>query len=362
MNHTNRVDDCLIDMVYAAVLGEATWADFLAELSKALPGGRTTLFYHDASERKGAWELSYGFDETTLSDYANYYCRINPWMAKAAIRQIGLGVVAEQMLPAADFRKTEFYSDFYRRMGVHSAVGVTIVRERGRSFLLSTLTSRADPDENRIAADRLTILAPHLRRAFKHFSRDHTSKQISEIGAPLLDAIDIGMIVVGEYAVVKFTSGSVQSLIEQGSCVRLTRLGRAKICCPETDRLLQAMLNRTYDGSGVASAIVGSVKLTLIRVNKDRFSAYFEGPTVLLLLEPIASGRRRPTNIKHLALTYGLTAAETRALASLADGKRASEIAETAMLSRETIRTQIKSLYAKMGVASQLDLLRIVGS
>ena len=55
-----------------------------------------------------------------------------------------------------------------------------------------------------------------------------------------------------------------------------------------------------------------------------------------------------------------LTAAETRALRGLFSGKSVDVIAADAGLSRETIRSQVKSLYAKANVRSHVELLRLV--
>lgn len=159
----------LVDLIYAALLGERTWEDFLKALSEQLPDGVATLFYHDSEKSRGSWDLVYGADASALRD-GGYYASINPWMKRAATRQVGVGVISDQMLPVNELKRTEFYTDFvYGRFRTRAAVGLTIVREEGKSFLLSVLTSREDPDENARAAELLTQLAPHLRRAFHYF-------------------------------------------------------------------------------------------------------------------------------------------------------------------------------------------------
>jgi DNA-binding CsgD family transcriptional regulator len=64
-------------------------------------------------------------------------------------------------------------------------------------------------------------------------------------------------------------------------------------------------------------------------------------------------------NGEYFSKAYGLTAAETRALTGILAGKSVDEIADAAALSRETIRSQMKSLYAKTGTKGQLELLRL---
>ena len=351
----------LIDLIYAALLGERSWDDFLEALSATLPGGVATLFYFDSSRTRGSWDLCYGLDSSAARD-APYFANINPWMPKAAVRQVGVGVVSDQMLPAPLLRQTEFYNDFLRRRtGTQAAVGVTIIREEGKSFLLSVLTSRDDPEENSKAAELLTALAPHLRRAFHHFRAGPNNKALAEIAGSLFDSKDVGLILVGEGGRIKSASAPAEVMLEQGHGARLTPLGRLQIACPESTRALQRMLERGSDEAHKTwSGIAGQTKVTLARVVKDRFSDYFEGPTVIVLLERLSGDR--PVGLKDLAKSYRLTRAEARALAGLVEGKNATAIADEARLSRETVRSQIKSLYAKLDVASQIDVIRRFGS
>jgi hypothetical protein len=43
----------LVDAVYAALLGEAPWDDFLALFARGLPNGKATLFVHDVNCGRG---------------------------------------------------------------------------------------------------------------------------------------------------------------------------------------------------------------------------------------------------------------------------------------------------------------------
>lgn len=53
-------DGELVDHIYAAVLGQATWQAFVDRLAAGMPDGKTTLFFHDAIRAKGAFALTFG--------------------------------------------------------------------------------------------------------------------------------------------------------------------------------------------------------------------------------------------------------------------------------------------------------------
>ncbi|WP_280820433.1 helix-turn-helix transcriptional regulator [Pseudaminobacter soli (ex Li et al. 2025)] len=358
VDRTNVSDDELIDLIYASLLGEASWQKFLDRLSEGLPDGASTLFFHDPHKNAGGISLSTGFSDQALAAYGSHYASVNPMMKGATTRPLGLGVLAEQMYARDRLVKSEYYSDFMRANGLESAVGVTIYRENGCSFLLSTLTSSADLENNRLAADRLTRLAPHLQRAFRHYRAGPFQKAVTEIGGSLFDAIDVGLVIVGSGMQVKTASATGERMLADGAAIGTSPLGQLTLRSSEAMSLLRTMLETGFEGRTVQSRSIGPFKLTFILVQKDRVSTYFEGPTAIVLVEPPHAGSRA-VDFEHLARAYNLTAAEMRAMTGIVLGRSIDEIAADAGLSRETIRTQLKNVYAKTGATRQADLVRL---
>jgi hypothetical protein len=94
----------LIDLIYAAVLGERPWQDFVEGLCPILPNGKAFLFFHDAAPGTGAFALSAGLEPDAVRAYCEYYCRLNPWMQGGSTRQVGRVVRADSMLPRDQVR------------------------------------------------------------------------------------------------------------------------------------------------------------------------------------------------------------------------------------------------------------------
>lgn len=361
MGVESSATDRQIDLIYAALLGEATWRAFLDDLSGTLPDGKATLFYHDITQGGGAWELHSGIPPEALREYASHYSRINPWMKSASTRTVGLGVIAEQMVSQDSFRATEFYNDFFRKQMGETAVGVTIARDRGLSFLLSIATSRSDPHDNLEAAERLTLLAPHLRRAFKHMRSGASQRVLESVAGCLFDAIEIGFVLVGEDGRAKSLSEAGGRTMSHDHPVQISATGKAVIRDEGANAALSAMIRRSYSGPKSMTFALGDVRLTIVQVNKDDVSSFFEGPTAVLLIEFHGKGRNVPTSAD-ISRRFGLTTAEVRALEGIRLGNTLADIADQAGLSRETVKTQFKSLFAKTGVGSQIELIRRFGS
>ncbi|MGH6859941.1 MAG: helix-turn-helix transcriptional regulator [Phyllobacterium sp.] len=287
----------LTDLIYSSLAGEARWEDFLAKLASISPEGKASLFFHDSACSRGSFALSAGFTDEQVRQYDAHYSALNPWMARAALRRIGQGVVADQMLDHGALQKTEFYNDFLRPMGSRSATGITIFRDDDRLFLLSILTSEADADENRPVADLLTRLTVHLRRAFNHYRNAPIGPDLTEVGMALTSSNQIGFLIVGEGPTLKTMSPAAEKLIESGYGIVRSPTGKLKFSIVEAETILSLMLGRFYQGGLYASCRDSTVKLTFIRLQKDRFLSFVEGPTVVLLLEPMARRRHSPASL-----------------------------------------------------------------
>ncbi|MSO75674.1 MAG: helix-turn-helix transcriptional regulator [Alphaproteobacteria bacterium] len=82
-------------------------------------------------------------------------------------------------------------------------------------------------------------------------------------------------------------------------------------------------------------------------------------PAVVLIL--ISDPDREKSGIaRDLRALYGLTPAEADVAVALAEGKTLDRVAEERGVSRETVRFQLKAIYAKTGTSRQAELARLV--
>ncbi|PKA40922.1 helix-turn-helix transcriptional regulator [Rhizobium sullae] len=350
--------ESLTDLVYGALFGETDWQDFLDTLNTRMPDAKTTLFYHDSVAGAGAFSLCSGLDGSSLDDYNRYYCTVNPWMPKAAVRPVGLGVIADQMLPHAELVKTEFYNEYLRSIGCRSSVGVTILRENSRSFNLSTLTSSTDTGFNRLNADLLTQLAPHLQRAFDFMRREKAS---NETGRSLFDAIGVGLVYIGEGCQIRSMNLAAEQMFAEDAGISVTPTGH--LVCSDRDFLERLTSASRYRAPAAAEPFIArfrsscaSFKCTLVRLTSDLMTEFLQGPTAALIIErmPVAC----PELNDRLSAKEQLTAAELRIASSIAAGLSPREAARLHGISYETARTHLKNIYSKLGVNSQVALVR----
>lgn len=357
MDYGPTKDDELIDVIYGAMLGETTWQDFLERLSDNTPYGRTVMFSHNMNQADDYLAMAARFEAGQLESYAAHYIDQNPWSDSCAVRKVGLGVISDEIVPPEEMIGTEFYEDWMVPNDVAASVGVTIDKSGTCPLIISTVTSRDDPDANKVFSDQMSRIAPHLNRAARFYRQGAGKWAGFALGASLFDAVNIGVVILGEDGRVKTISATGQQMAGRG--IRINPLGQLELRDESAHAVLKAMLKRVYDGPKSYNLFSGDLKLTLLRVEKDRVSLYFEGPTVVILMERHGRGHDL-ADLERFAEVFSLTAAEQRALSGIVAGQSILEIAEAASVSRETIRSQLKRLYAKTGVSGQADLVRLV--
>ena len=98
-----------------------------------------------------------------------------------------------------------------------------------------------------------------------------------------------------------------------------------------------------------------AARMTCVVPALTQIERYFAGPSVVLLIEIAATGTL--PDEATLRTAFALTPSEARFACALAGGASVSEAAIRQGITRETARTHLKRIYAKMGVGHQAALV-----
>jgi DNA-binding CsgD family transcriptional regulator len=355
----------LIDLVYAALLGESSWQAFLGELSAALPNGKATMFYHDAHASAGALQLSSGMDAGLTAEYEKHYARINPWMHGATTRPLGRAVIADSMLPRSELTRTEFFNDFLQPRDVHTGIGVTLRREEACNFLLSVISADVEEADAREVVDCVQAVVPHLQRAFDYYRRGQVGLLgfLSDNG---LGPLRVGVLHLGPRLKVHQANSIARQLSETSQCFRIDCSGRFRCCDASLLGFIEAALAAWPSGSGASLRTFlvrrhGSelpLRMTVLAPRQECDQAYFRGPECILLVEDPQLDLGPA--VEEFGVFYRLTSAERRVVLGLASGLTVEQVAAEAGTSIGTIRVQLKQVFGKTGLRRQADLIRLV--
>jgi DNA-binding CsgD family transcriptional regulator len=297
--------------------------------------------------------------------------QFNPWIALARSHPLRRVATVADVGGQEAFERTRMWSEFYRPLGLQDTLGATLERQPEYSQILIMTRHTGQPD---FAADdhrALATIVPHIARAWR------VKRQLAEWKARagtlefVLDRLDRAIVVTGPKGEIRFANRAADRLLSRGNGMDATR-GRLRASHPsDTDALRRLIDGATRTGVGTGQIAVDAVA---IRCSDD-------GPPLAVVAEPLAAahGSRlghepspgavlfigeseassRPS-VDRLRVVYGLTPAEARLTSLVVDGHDIASAARAAAVSENTVKYHLKTIFGKVGVSRQTQLVRRV--
>ncbi|WP_186392895.1 MULTISPECIES: helix-turn-helix transcriptional regulator [unclassified Pannonibacter] len=354
---TEDLENELIDTIYAALLGEVDWQVFLDRICASIPGSLATFFYHDFRSQTGdlAFVAGHRGREKALEEYTLYYNEKNPWMKKVAATPIGKGIIGEHIVDRGEFVRSEYYNDYFRNHKLETGIGLTLFSDDKYYFLLSLLTEDTNTDRNLLRACTLTRLSPHLQRAFRYYRSEAFYDSAADFAEGAAHANRMGFILIDENMRIIKASTEGERALARGIPADLCPQGRLRFRESELQDALETLIRRSFVKSRTFTC--PRTDLRMVRLGASKAAEFFAGPVVAILFDATAANFR-PTPLE-IAAAYRLSPAEIRVLSGILSGNTIAKIAEIHNVKRETVRTQLKSIFYKTGTSCQIDLFRI---
>lgn len=256
-----------------------------------------------------------------------------------------------------ELRTLPMYTEFLNPRGAAAGAGTLIqgARDDGMVIAIEAFSSH---EASREAVPELDKLRPHLARAAVLSSQIQNERAAMVIGAfeavgsaiALLDPS--GKAVAMSHRFAAETAG----LLSDGPA-------RLRMHDPETDRrfaLALKALDRHKSGMSIAlrdEEGVGAAVLHLIPARHDARELFSKVTIFAVLARP---GNDLLPSADIIAALFDLTPAEARVARAIAQGQSPTDVAHNANLSPETVRSQLKRVFAKTSTRRQGELAALL--
>jgi DNA-binding CsgD family transcriptional regulator len=357
----------LLGSLYDAVADPCLWDAFLQKLAQNTGATSAGLVMLDVGQDLFTLSCSWEVDPEATRLYQEHYGSIDIWAQRGLVKPAGYVCTSETLCPLAEMTATEVYNEFMAPFGVeHGLFGVA--ENSGTHWAsVSLYRNSSCPAFSASELEIVSVLAPHLQRAFRmHMQFSELSAQSVGL-ATALDMLPTGMVFFGVNAKVILMNRSACTIIAEKDGLIATRDGlraeRAAESCLLENTIRQAA--STLSGKGVSAG--GTVMISRrsrqplrIQVSPIRAPLVLSSErmtAVAFINDP--SRRQRPAQ-EMLRVAYGMTPAECRVALLLSDGRAPREIAEMVGVSFSTVRSQLKSIFAKTNVRRQGELIRLL--
>lgn len=347
-----------VDEIYEAALVPELWPTVLEQLARDTEAVGAMCF--TATVERSAWISS-----PTIAPLLEAFFR-DGWMARNSRVARGMaagipGFISDQdMFTPAEMDADPMFA-YLRERGCGWCTGTLITMPSGELLVFNIERSHArGPFEPAIMAG-LEQVRPDLNRAALMAAR--LGFERARAGAEALAAVGLPAGVLSPGGRLMAANSLLEPLIPS---VILDRAPRVQFAAAPADALLQDAIGRL---AAQATPTVLSIPIP----------ATLERPAMIAHLVPVRRNARdiftaaacflvvtpvNPTVVPSatiLQALFDLTRAEARVAKGIAEGQAPAELARTLGLSVDTIRTQLKSVFAKVGVSRQAELVRLLG-
>ena len=359
----------LLGTLYAAPITPRLWENFLRGTSNLIGVKRAALIAHDTSTNTHRVFGSLGDGIEDHQDlYAERYWEYDEWTRRGTFKLATQKVlIGSEVWPEPEFKRSIFYNEFLKHIDISDVAGVGMAGIPGKFEVLSVYRGHADPEFSAENINILEVLLPHLqitmamRRRLASLESRCTDLEnafnLLESAVVLLDAV--GRVVLA--------NDRARSILSQGQglCLKNSRLIAQSQCYAATLRDLIAKATATAKFKGLA----GGGAMTVWRAGKKPLQLLVsplrsEGAALPGLSEVAVflsdPDRNLAVPAEVLRTLFRLTPAEARLAMSLFVGHSLSEAAELNRVSRETVKSQIASVFLKTGTRRQSELVRLL--
>ncbi|RQS12135.1 helix-turn-helix transcriptional regulator [Burkholderia sp. Bp8998] len=360
MSQDKLVSSTLIDSIYAAALGEENWDVFLNKLRNATGTRLVTLLSFNNASQIPSLNTAAGDGSAWVSDcvkvYDTTFYQHDP--AASVIGNWPAGRWYEDIACLSEqFRsKHVFYQEFMRAFDFGSLSGLFIHREGNDSAFLSLIGDKGTQGLLESHRHAIDVLSPHISRALQTQVRLRQLETRAAIAEASLHSLSFPVFILDEARTLIYANDAANQLIanepalafRQGQFFPTAQYAHAdwRQACA-----VGGMLLRRSSGK--------PLPLTLIPI-PERSRLTQLSPRRLVLMT--ATDSQTPeTKVQRLRTFFGLSAAEADlAILLSCEGLSPQECADARGVLITTVRSQIKSIYTKIGVSRTAQLSQLV--
>lgn len=373
----------LVDHIYQGATDSLAWSGILEDMADWLEAPKSVMLTALTAPKDGGFVVPYGIDPGSLELWATRYQPHDVWakrLSEAGFYEDGMVALGEQLLPKAELIRTVWYREFLSRMDIVKLLtGAVFGISNPIKLPVSCSFFRGERDPDFAAEDvgKLGLLLPHISRSLGVMLklRDAEFKIAASLAA--LDHLANGTLLIGPAGEITFANKAALRILSEEDGLRLkplahsSALGHLQADSAKAQDALRKAIEQAlrpdildtrhfsrfvtlYRPSGRPAYCAQFSSLPLM----NEFGSNADAPRAIMFLTDPAE----PMRLCHTLLreVYGFTPAESRATTALMEGGTTAEVAEQLGVSVHTLKSHMKSIYAKTNVEDRARLVKLL--
>lgn len=359
----------LTEHIYDAVMAPEKWQQLLDKFVSIMGANSALLREVNYDQRKVGLFSAIGYDPAMQQAYRDYYVHKDIFATALKNSSAGQIISSHTAVPWAQQLKSEFYNDYMRPIGGHYVLGATLAKDTQRHLLLGIQKSERQGDFTEQDLTLIKLIVPHITRAahiHQHLYQVTSQKQWA---LAALNQLKTGVILLNEQGHPLFVNPAALRTMDDAKYIIADDgllLGNV------ADTLhLHRLINHAANfangrgsvpgGTLVIDTTAHQIRVQVIPLPRD-LSAQPEGLGVSTTCVAvfISSNQHNSLQQHTIIARYGFTPAEARLAILLAQGMDLNSVAKQLSVSVQTVRSQLKAIFAKANVSRQAELVTLL--
>lgn len=369
----HKHSETLLDQLYGAPCAPDNWLLFLQTLVTATDSRSARMLVMDRHAQSVLSSIKVNIDDNAHQQYVEHYVNLCPWRPELKYKPTGqlYSTYLDFSCRQEAFYATEFYNDWSRQLDIHHGVCGTVWQDEDHTVQLLIQRTRGQgyyrSDETRLIND----VVKHARRAIRLQTHIAALRQEQQVLSAACNIQAQPFAILDRQCRVVHLSDTAQMLLEQHSALQY-RQQQMQCTDLRLHRQLLALVRNVIPRSGGMPGPGGTLTIPcpgqsplrilvsplLHRHTHDLlWNAHKQAVAMVYFHDP---ANRLEFDEPMLADLLGLSEAEARIAAAIAQGQSPQQIAEVLGLSIHTVRTQLKATFQKTGTTRQSELANLV--
>jgi DNA-binding CsgD family transcriptional regulator len=375
----------LIGLIYEGATDPGRWTeDIMPAMAQYIQVPDCILFTPLHTPKDGGYAFMYGRSPEQHDRYTRTHQHEDPYIKVALERNLlveGNVILGDEVVPRQQWLESAIYKECYSSHPNLGQMMTSIVFGLDSTTVMPVACTffRGLHHSNFNGQDRarLQLLLPHISRSLGVMQRLRSAELTVATSLAALDRLPSGVLLLDASGTVAFANRSAQHMLEEGDGLRLRKLSHATglgdlVAERVSDsRAISDAISATVSGDPYAAAhfsqsvtvprTSGAASYTLQFSALGDHNEFAGGSSAYAAIVFIADGAKE-IHVDPAALqrAYGLTLAEARVAIAMLEHVSAKEVADVLEVSPHTVRTQIKKVYAKLGVDTRTRFVKLM--
>lgn len=371
---SNSLDDEVVRNLYEGTAGLISWPEALRGLHRKMNCSGLQLVAVDkiagrlvASEQPTLEMLPANIDGTL--DHVREYHRHDPHMKYVATLPVGVVMHTATSFPVQEWADHPFYREYWSAYGVRELIAAKVAEDERYVVMLGMTRTNNMPVYTPSDLNLLERYVSHLAAAYRIIRHLGVVQATAQAGLALIDASARPMILLDRDLNIVTANAPANRILDSKSVV-YERTG--KLVCQNNQSaaaLSDGLLKLALSDNMVSNCGQGRVA---VRLEGERAAEVMHcslwamkaaatmgvfGPNPVVLLTIATPG---VVDSIFVGSMFDLTPAEAKVAVALVEGRNLHNIADAHHVSFETVRSQLKTVFAKTGTHRQSDLIALL--